>query len=70
MTEEYIEANICSVVFLMKNIKNEAFYHPVYKKVRRIPYETIKNLKTGKKALKQTQKERENNIKQYVSQNA
>jgi hypothetical protein len=69
-TEEYTEANIRSVVFRMKNIENKAFYHAVYKKLRRMPYKSIGELKAGKKALKQAQKERENNMKQYLSQNA
>jgi hypothetical protein len=69
-TEEYTEVNILSVVFRMKNIENETFYHAVYKKLIRIPYKSIGELKAGKKALKQAQKERENNMKQYLSQNA
>jgi hypothetical protein len=47
----------------MKNIENEAFYHAVYKRLRRMPYKSIGDLKAGKKALKQAQKERENNMK-------
>jgi hypothetical protein len=71
-TEEYTEANICSVVFRMKNIENEAFYHAVYKNLRRMPYKTISDLKVkvGKKTLKLAHNEKENNMKQYLSQNA
>jgi hypothetical protein len=69
-TEEYTEANIRSVVFRMKNIENKAFYRAIYKKLRRMPYKSIGDLKAGTKALKQAQKERENNMKQYLSQNA
>jgi hypothetical protein len=55
-TEEYTEANIRSVVFLVK-------ISPCLQKLRRIPYKTIGNIKAGKKPLKQAQKERENNMK-------
>jgi hypothetical protein len=63
MTQEYTETNIRSVVFRMKNIENEVFYHSVYKKLRRMPYKSIGDFKACKKALKQAQKERENNMK-------
>jgi hypothetical protein len=32
----------------MKNIENEVFYHPIYKKLRRMQYKTIVDLKAGK----------------------
>jgi hypothetical protein len=55
-TEEYTEVNIRSVVFRMKNIENEAFYNAVYKKLKRMSYKSIGDLKAGKKALKLVQK--------------
>jgi putative component of toxin-antitoxin plasmid stabilization module len=53
----------------MKNIENKAFYHAIYKKLRRMPYKSIDDLKACRKGLKQVRKESENNMKQYLSQN-
>jgi hypothetical protein len=46
---EYTEANIHSVVFRMKNIENEAFYHTVYKKLRRMLYKSTSTSKLVRK---------------------
>jgi hypothetical protein len=65
-SKDYTEANLKSILYRFKSIEADAFFNPVKKKLVKVPFRNISDLKAGKKLRRQQQKERQEQMKKVL----